>query len=32
MMEIVANDRTGQALYVQDVYIPPNGRRLLIAS
>lgn len=32
LMEIVANDRTGQALYVQDVYIPPNHRRLLIAS
>lgn len=32
LMEIVASDRTGHALYVQDVYIPPNDRRLLIAS
>jgi len=32
IMEIVANDKTGQALYVQDVYIPPNGRRLLLSD
>lgn len=31
VLEIVANDRAGQAMYVQDAYIPPNGRKLLIS-
>jgi GntR family transcriptional regulator len=32
LMEIVAHGRTSQALYVQDVFIPPNGRRLMISG
>lgn len=30
VMEIVAYDRQGDAVYFQDLYIPPNGRRLVV--
>lgn len=31
VLEITAYDRDGHALYFQELYIPPNGRRLLVA-
>ncbi len=32
VLEIVARDRTGEAVYFQDLYIPPTARRLFIAA
>jgi GntR family transcriptional regulator len=32
VLEIYAYDRRGDAMYFQDLYIPPNNRRLLVAS
>ena len=30
-MEIFAWDRQGEGVYFQDLFIPPNARRLLVA-
>ena len=32
VLEIVARDRQGDAVYFQDLFIPPTERRLFIAS
>lgn len=32
VLEIVAYDRKGEAVYLQDLFIPPSARRLFIAS
>jgi hypothetical protein len=32
VLEIVARDRQGGAVYFQDLFIPPNERRLFIAG
>ena len=32
LVEIVASDRRGEALYFQDLWIPPNSRRLLVVA
>jgi GntR family transcriptional regulator len=32
VLEIVASDRKGEAIYFQDLYIPPTSRRLFIAA
>lgn len=32
VLEIVAYDRRGEALYFQDLFIPPNRRRLLVTG
>ncbi len=29
-MEIYAYDREGEGVYFQDLFIPPNGRRLAV--
>ena len=30
VMEIFAYDRKGEGVYFQDLFIPPNGRRLYV--
>jgi len=32
ILEIAAHDRSGQVVYFQDFHIPPNRRRLIVAS
>jgi len=32
LLELTARDRSGAAIYYQEVYIPPNDRRLLVAA
>ena len=32
VLEIAAYDRAGEAVYLQDLFVPPSPRRLFIAS